>query len=73
MVPKQWVGKFAGVVKKYRYAIIVLLIGLLLMAIPNVGGGIRTTDLKADTLSESPVEALEHKLSLLLSKVEGAG
>ena len=73
MVPKQWLDKFSEMVKKYRYAIIILLIGLLLMALPNFGKGIQTIEKKADSDGASTVEVLEYKLSLLLSKVEGAG
>jgi len=73
MVPKQWLDRFTEIVKKYRYAIIILLIGLLLMMFPNVGGSKKSTKVEADTIGPSSVEALEHKLSQLLSKVEGAG
>ncbi len=73
MVPKQWINKLTEILKKYRYALIILLIGLVLMAVP----GISTSN---EVSAEDPVEAntssvrsLEQKLSSLLSKVEGAG
>ena len=73
MVPKQWINKFTEILKKYRYALIVLLIGLLLMALPSVSRGINTSEMDSDISSASPAENLEQKLSQLLSKVEGAG
>ena len=64
--------KITGGIKKYRYAILVLVIGLVLMAIPNRGQN--TTN----TASEPPTEAvsdetLEDKLITVLSQVKGAG
>lgn len=73
MVVKQWINKFANILKKYRYALIVLLIGLILMAIPGVSERAETVSNEILETGTSPVELLEQKLSSLLSKVEGAG
>ena len=58
MVPKQWINKFTEILKKYRYALIVLLIGLLLMALPSVSRGINTSEMDSDISSASPAETL---------------
>ena len=73
MVPKHWINKFTEILKRYRYALIVLLIGLILMALPSVSSGIKTSEKESDVSSASPTDSLEQKLSQLLSKVEGAG
>ena len=70
---KKWTDKFGDVLKKYRYALLVLLIGLLLMAVPNVGKGNSVATDGENKTGISSVETLEEKLSSLLSKVEGAG
>lgn len=72
MVPKHWISKISEILKRYRYALIVLLIGLLLMLLPSIGGEAKTEN-KSDVSSVSTGVTLEQKLSQLLSKVEGAG
>ena len=73
MVPKQWVEKLTEILKRYRYAIIILLIGLLLMVLPNSGRNVKASGTELNAECRSPEEVLEQKLSLILSKVEGAG
>ena len=70
---KQWINKITVIFKKYRYALIVLLIGLVLMAVPGIttGGNVRSEDI--ENVKIPTIQSLEHKLSSLLSKVEGAG
>lgn len=73
LVAKQWIRKSTELLKKYRYVLLVLLIGLLLMTMPDLGLD-RIESRNESTVSDpSPVESLEQKLSILLSKVEGAG
>ena len=69
---KKWKEKTALFSQKYRYVLIVLLIGLILMLIPgkNSNNPSDSEIAKADTSLEN---SLEMKLSALLSKVEGAG
>lgn len=64
--------KITDGIKKYRYAILVLVIGLVLMFMPN------REQNTTNTASEPPTEAvsdetLEDKLVTVLSQVKGAG
>lgn len=70
---KQWINKIGDVFKKYRYAVIVLLIGLILMAIPEIKSGTSAESNTSVDPGKSSVQSLEQKLSELLSKVDGAG
>lgn len=56
-------------VKKYRFVLLVLLAGLLLMAIPEKK---ETTSVSVET-SVSSQETLEEELAGILSKIQGAG
>lgn len=61
-----------GFLKKHRYALIVLLIGIVLMLIPESKGE-RTKEVLREQVELPAVESVEQKLSALLSQVEGAG
>lgn len=67
------INKISDTLKKYRYALIILLIGLILMAVPSMGSREDTLSKKNVETTKSSVEMLENKLSALLSKVQGAG
>lgn len=67
------INKLSDTFKKYRYALIVLLIGLILMVVPSVNRNEDTVSKKYIETTKSSVEILEDKLSALLSKVQGAG
>lgn len=56
---------------KYRYALLILAIGLVLMVLPDFTS--QVTDSKADTSVVSQELTLEQKLSQILSQVDGAG
>lgn len=59
-------------IKKYKYAALVLIIGLALMMIP--GGKETDVSQPAASVKETSAEdILENKLSVLLTQVEGAG
>lgn len=66
-------GKVTDILKKYRYALLVLVIGLVLMAIPTQS----TKKSNAVTDNPNPVAAeghtLQQQLKELLSQVDGAG
>ena len=72
MDTKQWINKISEILKKYRYALIILFIGLVLMMLPGINTTSCTTD-KAVETEISSVQLLEQKLSSLLTKVDGAG
>lgn len=59
-------------IKKYRYALLVLLVGIVLMLIPERNGetGKEATQ---DPMEEKLVVSVEQQLSALLSQMEGAG
>ena len=57
--------------RKYKYSILVLLIGLLLMAIP--GRTNRKYETVTNVKTETSVQSLETRLSAILSQVNGAG
>ncbi len=63
--------KLWNAVKKYRYAVLVLALGLVFMAVPRFGG-----DAKAEIASSEP-QALEtdfsQELADILSRIEGVG
>ena len=57
--------------RKYKYSILVLLIGLLLMALPGRSSGKQET--ATSITAENHTENLEKRLSKILSQVTGAG
>lgn len=64
-------NKWIRIVKKYRYAVLILIVGIVLMLLP-------TSDSPKETTQRSQVEAesevpLSQQLSLLLSQIEGVG
>lgn len=64
--------KIPNFLKKYRYAALILVIGLFLMMLPSTTQDKQDliTNTQQDTITEL---ALEDKLSTILSKVDGAG
>lgn len=69
---KNILAKILDLTKKYRYAVFVLLIGLVLMCIPGLNT--QSDDTVSNRQEEQVIEtALEDKLSKILSQVNGAG
>ena len=69
---KNILARILDLIKKYRYAVLVLAIGLVLMSIPSFDTQTDTT--VSDDLEQTVDEpSLEDKLSLILSQVDGAG
>lgn len=64
--------KIAQLGKKYRYALLVLIIGLLLMLLPNVSDGATKTEPQPTQISQRKVE-MAQQLEEILSQVQGAG
>lgn len=58
-----------GFLKKYRYTAVVLLIGIMLMCIPQK----EKTILQEPVMETAPENTLQEELSRILSQVEGAG
>ena len=63
-------GNIRSAVKKYRYVVIVLLIGLFLMLLPEEE---KTKPEKAAVVQQVQKETLQTQLEDLLSQLEGAG
>ena len=69
---KHHATKITGFIKKYKYAVIVLMIGIALMLIPSVSNSNDTANNAADHKSFY-TEKLDEDLAQILSKVDGAG
>lgn len=69
---KNILAKILDLIKKYRYAVLVLLIGFVLMTIPDLK---TQSDDTVSDIQEEPITetSLEDKLSKILSQVNGAG
>lgn len=69
---KSTIDKAAGFLKKYRYAALVLVIGLVLMSIPgNTNKSTKTETQPEYTADIQPT--VTEKLESILSKIDGAG
>ncbi len=64
--------KFYKIIKKYRYALLILAIGLVLMTMPNTQKEKETIPSETTALV-STEPSLEERLTSVLSLVEGAG
>lgn len=65
-------SKFTEVIKKYRYVILVVLLGIGLMAIPD---GRNNTDVSTNSENTATQETIDRSAALeqILSRIEGAG
>lgn len=77
MKKTEWMGRVLAAVKKYRWALLVLLVGVALLLIPSRSGSKQEqpdqTEQTASDLDATYRQELEQRLSELLSGVEGAG
>ena len=73
MVIRQLLTKFSDMFKKYRYTLIILLIGLILMLLPNENKNNKAIANEVSEAKYSSVGLSEERLAKLLSKVKGAG
>jgi stage III sporulation protein AG len=64
--------KLSELLKKYRYALLVLVIGLVLMAIPSTASR-PENNVSTSTETAEPESSLEDRLGEILSQVAGAG
>lgn len=69
---KRYSSKITNFLKKYKYAAIVLTVGIALMLLPNTSKANKETS-QSFVQSDSYNENIEETLSELLSNVEGAG
>ncbi|MCI2106964.1 MAG: stage III sporulation protein AG [Intestinimonas sp.] len=68
-----WIGRLRMLLKKYRYAGVILLVGLVLLAIPSGKSAAAGAQSAAKAEEAFNLEEMEQKLSDALSKVDGAG
>lgn len=69
---KTMLEKFYEIIKKYRYALLVLAIGLVLMVIPAKSDQTESNESDAKQIEQTE-PSLEEKLETVLSQVTGAG
>lgn len=58
--------------RKYKYALLILAVGLLLMCLPDFGGG-GTEEVPAETAAPAVESDLASELEQILSQIDGAG
>lgn len=68
---KSWVSQITEFLKKYRYAALVLLLGVVLMLIP--AGGEETEQAAPQEIQVQPVQTMQEQLEDILSQIQGAG
>jgi len=68
----KWMSKAKEKLKKYKYAILVIAIGIALMVFPKIDYGVEKTN--ADEITNHSVELSdEERLKLILEQIRGAG
>lgn len=68
---KERLAKLAEVITKYRYAAVILIIGIVLMMMP--AGTASDTQPQEENQTKTEEASAEEKLSNILSKIQGAG
>ena len=68
-------GKLLKAAKKYKYALLILLLGVALLLLPSGKKEAQTQNEPADTVTDDKAYAAvtEQRLTEMLSKIEGAG
>ncbi len=61
--------KLTAAFKKYRYALIIALVGLLLMALPEK----KAEPVQSEPAQSAEADTLQEELAQILSKIQGAG
>ena len=67
------VKQLAEIWKKYRYALLVILAGVLLMASPRLGSRKAQTEAQEDSEPSFSLEQTEARMADILSKIDGVG
>lgn len=66
--------KWKGALERYKYALLVMAAGILLLALPLGGGGASSEAEQLSVQAEDfDLESFEEKLGAALSKIDGAG
>lgn len=71
--PAQWKNA-AELVSRYKFVLLIVLVGVLLLLLPDGKGEQETAEAASATVEEDfSVEALEEKLAATLEQIDGAG
>ncbi len=73
MAIKNLLNKVMSYTKKYRYVVLILVIGLVLMCIPNIGQNRDKNKETAEPVLQEPTQTADMQLAEILSSIEGAG
>lgn len=70
-----WMKKCGGVLNQYKYVFLVVLVGVVLLLLPGVGGGEKktATPAAAEQTAAFDLAAMEQKLADAISEIDGAG
>lgn len=69
---REAIGKITEYIKKYKIAVIVLLAGILLMALPERSVGEPVQSPPEESIADTP-DTLQNSLEKILCQIEGAG
>lgn len=70
---KQWLEKLVHFLKKYKFVVLILLIGLVLLMLPEGNNKDKQQQIPEETTQEDYAAITESRLEAILSKVDGAG
>ncbi|WP_186564429.1 stage III sporulation protein AG [Lawsonibacter celer] len=69
-----WGARLKTIWSKYKFVLLVILAGIVLLAIPSFGDQVQeTTPAAVETVDDFSVETMESRLAEALSQIEGAG
>ena len=69
----KWPEKIAGLLKKYKYPIILLCIGMILMGLPSFSGEKEPAAGETAAVPTSPEPGVQEELEQILKNIYGAG
>ncbi len=73
MKSREWAQKALGSLSKYKYVLLVALVGIILLVWPTGDGEKKTVQPAGEEGSFPQAEALEERLAKALSQIDGAG
>lgn len=69
---KQITDKFSAIIKKHRYVLIILAVGIFLMALPVTGKNV-TTSKSNDSVQTQSADTINQDLTGVLQQIKGVG
>lgn len=73
MAMKNLLNKVRGYTKKYHYGVWILVVGLVLMCIPNIGQNRTKSKESIEPVLQTTTQTADVQLAEILSSIEGAG